>query len=77
MKIKIPVVGLILGLGCTIAALGLGGCSWLDPAGSRSGPTTMRPTYSGDESSPPVYTSPTVAPATNSVVNTNSTSAGH
>ena len=76
MKMEIRKLGLALCLGLLVAVT-LAGCSWLDPVGAKSGPTTTRSTYSGDENSPPVYTSPTTPAPAKSLETTNAEPAGH
>ena len=75
MKSEIHKVALTLSLGLLVA-VALPGCSWVDPVGAKSGPTTTRSTYSGDDNSPPVYTSPTVPAPAKSLENTNAAPAG-
>ena len=77
MKTKPRNAYLMPGLGFIAAVMVLAGCARLDPPDARSGPTTFRPTYSGDKVVQPVFTSPTVPSATNSLANTNSAPAGH
>ena len=76
MKTKIRNACLALGLGL-VATLGMTGCAWLNPPDTRPGPVTFQPTYSGDKVTPPVYTSPTITSATNSLVTTNGAVSGH
>ena len=64
---------------CLICGFGLAsgmiisGCASMDPPDATSGPVIFRPTYSGDEFEPPVYTSPTVTPAKDAPPGTNAT----
>lgn len=72
MKMKTCNFCLMLGFGVA-ASIGFTGCDSMDPPDARSGPVIFRPTYSGDQYEPPVYTSPIVVPATNAPAGTNAT----
>jgi hypothetical protein len=77
MKIKAGHLFLALGLGLSTAviATGITGCVG-GPFSSNlnQSPTDFQPTWSGDDHAMPVYTSPTVTPATNNWPATNSSS---
>jgi hypothetical protein len=70
MKIKAGSLFLALGLGLSTAAVvtGITGCAG-GPFSSNlnQSPTDVNPTWSGDDHAQPVYTSPTVTPATNNL----------
>jgi hypothetical protein len=76
LKIKAGHLFLALGLGLSTAVIvtGITGC-----VGDRysstpnQSPPYFKPTWSGDDHAMPVYTSPTVTPATNNWPATNST----
>jgi len=67
MKIKNNLLFLALGLGLSMAAIVgvVAGCAAdQDTSNLKHSPTATTPTWSGDNHSPPVYTSPASAPAT-------------
>jgi hypothetical protein len=72
MKIKAGRLFLVLGLGLSTAAVvtGITGCT-SGPFSSNlnQSPPYTKPTWSGDDHVPPVYTSPTVNPTTNNLSN--------
>jgi len=72
IKIKAGRLFLALGLGLSMAAVitGTTGCA-SGPFSSNlnQSPTGFKPTWRGDDHTPPVYTSPTVTPATNNLAN--------
>jgi hypothetical protein len=72
LKIKAGPLFLALGLGLSTAVVvtGLTGCVG-GPFSSNlnQSPTDSKPTWRGDDHTPPVYTSPTVTPATNNLAN--------
>ena len=72
-KIKAGRLFLALGLGLSMAAVitGTTGCvSGPFSSNLNHSPTDSQPTWSGDDHAMPVYTSPTVTPATNNLANT-------
>jgi hypothetical protein len=67
MKIKAGSLFLALGLGLSTAAAvtGITGCVGdQHPSNPNQSPPYFKPTWSGDDHAQPVYTSPTVTPAT-------------
>jgi hypothetical protein len=75
LKIKAGRLFLALGLGLPMAVIvtSITGCA-SGPFSSNlnQSPTDVQPTWSGDDHAMPVYTSPTVTPATNNWPSTNS-----
>jgi len=73
LKIKAGRLFLALGLGLSMAAIvtSITGCvSGPFSSNLNQSPPYFKPTMRGDDHTPPVYTSPTVAPATNNLANT-------
>jgi hypothetical protein len=74
LKIKAGSLFLALGLGLSTAAMvtGVTGCA-SGPFSSNLGhsPTDIQPTWSGDDHAMPVYTSPTVTPASTNLPTAN------
>jgi len=72
LKFKAGPLFLALGLGLSTAVVvtGITGCA-SGPFSSNlnQSPTGFKPTWRGDDHTPPVYTSPTVTPATNNLAN--------
>jgi hypothetical protein len=67
MKIKIGRLFLVLGLGLSTAIVVVGdtGCVADQKASNlKHSPASATPTWSGDNHTPPVYTSPATTPAT-------------
>jgi hypothetical protein len=67
LKIKAGRLFLMLGLGLSMAAIvtSITGCfSDSKPSNPNQSPAYFKPTFEGDDHTQPVYTSPTVAPAT-------------
>jgi hypothetical protein len=67
LKITTGRLFLILVLGLSMAAVvsSITGCVSDEPASSpNQSPPYFKPTFSGDDHTPPVYTSPSVTPAT-------------
>jgi hypothetical protein len=74
MKIKAGSLFLALGLGLSTAAAvtGITGCVGdQHPANPNQSPPYFKPTWSGDDHAQPVYTSPTVTPATTNLPTAN------
>jgi hypothetical protein len=73
LKIKAGPLFMALGLGFSTAVVvtGITGCA-SGPFSSNlnQSPPYSQSTWSGDDHTPPVYTSPTVTPATNNLANT-------
>jgi len=60
MKAKTNGLFLMLGLGLAVAIVVAAGCAaGPDTSSHKSSPTYSKPTWSGDQHDPPVYTSPT------------------
>jgi hypothetical protein len=77
LKIKADHLFLALWLGLSTAVIvtGITGCvSGPFSSNLNQSPTDNQPTWSGDDHAMPVYTSPTVTPATNNWPATNSSS---
>ena len=74
MKIKTGRLFPALGLGLSMAAIITGCASGPFSSNLNQSPPDFKPTWSGDEHAMPVYTSPTVTPATNNWPATNSSS---
>jgi len=72
LKFKAGPLFLALGLGLSTAVVvtGITGCA-NGPFSSNlnQSPPDFKPTWRGDDHTPPVYTSPTVTPATNNLAN--------
>jgi hypothetical protein len=67
LKINVARFCLALGLGISMAAIvtSITGCvSDSKPSNPNQAPVYFKPTFEGDEHAQPVYTSPSVAPAT-------------
>jgi hypothetical protein len=64
LKIKASYLFLALGLGLSTAAMVTGCASGPFSSSLGHSPTDSQPTWSGDDHAMPVYTSPTVTPAT-------------
>lgn len=67
MKIELSrsFVALGLGLSMAILVMGITGCADDQQSATiKHSPTYVKPTWSGDDHTPPVYTSPTITPAT-------------
>jgi hypothetical protein len=61
---------LVLGLSTTVVVTGLTGCvSGPFSSNLNQSPPNYKPTWSGDDHNQPVFTSPTVTPATNNLRN--------
>jgi hypothetical protein len=74
LQIKVSRLFLALGLGLSTTAIitGVTGCA-SGPLSSNlnQSPTDFQPTWSGDDHAMPVYTSPTVTPATTNLTTAN------
>jgi hypothetical protein len=72
LKIKTGLMFLMLGLGLSMAVMvtGITGCvNGPFSSNLNQSPADFKPTWRGDDHTPPVYTSPTVTPATNNLAN--------
>jgi hypothetical protein len=63
-KAGCPFLTLALGLSTAAMVISLNGCaSDQPPSNPNASPPYFKPTFSGDDHTPPVYTSPAVVPA--------------